>query len=141
MAGERRSPALVRAVDALMRCLGGASVKLRIPVATTSGIQRELGIAASAYEEVTVAPVIVRHFQGLQSAAKEVDAREEIEIQISPSALNAVTPAVGMDDGFTFLRSVEQVVYAGRVFAVSDVSADRFAGVAYMYHVTAVASS
>jgi hypothetical protein len=141
MAGERRSPALVRAVNALMRSLGGASVQLRIPVATADGLQRELGIAASACQGLQVAPVMVRHFQGPRSAAKEVDGREEIKIQISPSALDAVTPAVGMADGFAFLRSVEQVVYAERVFAVTDVSADRFAGVAYMYHVTAVANT
>jgi len=141
MAGERRSPALVRAVNALMRSLGGASVKLRVPVATADGLQRELGVAASAYAEVQVAPVMVRHFQSLESAAKEVDGREEIEIQISPSALDAVTPSVGIADGWTFLRTVQQVVYAERVYAVTDVSADRFAGVAYMYHMTAVASS
>ena len=138
MAGGRRQPALVRAVNAMMRALGGASVGLRMAVATADGVQRELGIAASAYQEVRVAPVVVRQLQG---AAKEGDGREEIEILISPTALDAVTPAVGIDDGWTFLCGVEQVVHAERVFAVTDVSADRFAGLAYMYRVTAVAST
>jgi len=141
MAAGRRQPALVRAVNALTRALGGASVKLRLPVANASGVQRELGITGSAYQEVQVAPVVVRHLQGTVGPAKEVDGREEIEVLISPTALDAITPAVGIDDGWTFLCGVEQVVHADRVFCVTDVSADRFAGVAYMYHVTAVAST
>ena len=140
MAGGRRQPALVRAVKAMMQALGGASVRLRIPVASASGIQRELGIVASAYQEVQVAPVVVR------AAEETADARRnghitQIEVLISPTALDAITPAVGVADGSTFLRNVEQIVYGERVFSVTDVSADRFAGVAYLYHVMAVASN
>ena len=140
MAGGRRQPALVRAVNAMMQALGGASVRLRIPVASASGIQRELGIVASAYQEVQVAPVVVR------AAEETADARRnahitQIEVLISPTALDAITPAVGVADGSTFLRNVEQIVYGERVFSVTDVSADRFAGVAYLYHVMAVASN
>lgn len=141
MAGGRRQPALVRAVNALMRALGSTSVRLRIPVANTSGVQRELGIAESTYQEAQVAPVVVRHFQGVNGPAKKVGGREEIEVLISPAALDDLTTAVGIDDGWTFLRSVEQVAHADRVFSVTDVSADRFAGLAYMYRVTAVAST
>lgn len=125
---------MTRVVNAMMRALGGASVKLRTPVASTSGVQRELGIAASAYQEAQLAPVVVRDL-------KEVNGREQIEVLISPSALDATMPAVGVSDGWTFLQQVEQIVYAERVFAVTDLSADRFAGVAYMYHVTAVGNT
>ena len=129
----RRQPALARAVNAMMRALGGASVKLRMPVASTSGVQRELGIAASAYQEVQLAPVIVRNL-------KERDGRRQIEVLISSSVLDTLTPAVGAADGWGFLRQVEQIVNADLVFAVTDVSADQFAGVAYLYHLTAVAN-
>ena len=134
MAGGRRQPALVRAVNAMMRALGGASVKLRTPVASASGIERELGIDPSAYQEAQLAPVIVRNLN-------EKDGRQQIEVLISSSALDTLMPAVGTNDGWGLLRQVEQIVYADLVFAVTDVSADRFAGVAYMYHVTAVAST
>jgi len=117
----------------MMRALGSAAVRLRVPVATGDGVLRELGIAASAYQEVHLAPVVVRDL-------REVDGREAIEVLISPATLDSVTPAIGIRNGWTFLRGAEQVVYAERVFAVTDVSADRFAGVAYMYHITAVAS-
>jgi len=135
MAGERRQPALARAANAMMRALGGASVKLRIPVASTAGTQRELGIAASVYQEVQLGPVIVR-----ETAADKTVHSSQIEVLISSSTLDSVMPAFGETDARTFLQQVEQVVYAGRVFRVTDLSEDRFAGVAYLYHLTAVAS-
>jgi hypothetical protein len=134
MAEGRRQPALARAVNSMMRALGGACVTLRTPVASSDGLNRELGITASLYQDAQVAPVIVRD-------VAEKDGRQQIEVLISSAALDALMPAVGVADKWEFLRSVEQVVYAQRTFAVTDVSADRFAGVAYLFHVTAVASS
>jgi hypothetical protein len=132
MAGERRQPALARAANAMMRGLGGTSVKLRLPVAATGGTQRELGIAAPVYQEAQLAPVIVR-------ALGEVDGRQQIEVLIASSTLDAVLAGFGATDGSSFVRQVEQVVYAEQVFCVTDASDDRFAGVAYMHHLTAVA--
>lgn len=134
MAGERRQPALARAANAMMRALGGTSLQLRFPVASTDGTQRELGIAASVYQEVQLAPVIVR-------ALKEAAGRRQIEVLIAAGTLDATIAAFGATDGANLLEQVEQVVYAGQVFCVTDVSEDRFAGVAYMHHLTAVASN
>ena len=134
MAGERREPALVRAVNALMRAVGGGTVTLCTPMVSTGGTQRELGISGSTYQEQPVTPAVVRQL-------KEADGRQQIEVLISASVLDATLPEVGIGDGWAFLRSVEQVVYGDLVFSVTDVSADRFGGRAYLYHVTAVASS
>ena len=134
MAGTGRQPALARAVNAMMRALGGACVTLRTPLASPDGVNRELGITASLDQDVQVSPVIVRELA-------EKDGRQQIEVLISANALDDVTPAVGMADKLSFLRSVEQVAFGGATFAVTDVSADRFAGVAYLFHVTAVSSN
>ena len=133
MAGWRRQPALARAVNAMMRALGGAAVTLRLPAAATGGTQREIGATGSTYQEVQLAPVLVR---GL--ARK--DGRAQVELLVASNALDQLMPALGATDGFVFLRGVEQIVYGGCVFAVTNVSADRFAGVAYLYHVTAVSN-
>ena len=53
---------------------------------------------------------------------------------------SALLPAFGMSDGSGFLRQAQQFVYEGMVFTVTDVSEERFAGVAYMYRVAAVSS-
>lgn len=133
MAGAGSQPALARAVNAMMRAMGGAAVKLRMPAATTSGTQRELGIVGSSYQEAEITPVIVR-----TPASK--GETEQIEVLISSSALDALMPEFGATDGWSFLRMTQQIVYADRVFAVTGVSAERFAGVAYLYRVTATSN-
>ena len=138
MAAWQRQPALVRAVNAMMRALGGAPVKLRIAAASDAGTQRELGIAAAAYEETELAPVLVRTV----TADKNVrpTATTQIEVLVASSAVEALIPAFGATDGESFLEMVRQIVYGDLVFAVTQVSAERFAGVAYMYRVTAVST-
>ncbi len=130
MAGWQRQPALVRAVNAMMRTLGGLSIKLRIPLGLDGGTQRELGIAAMAYQEVELGPVLMR-----ESAAGRV------EILISTTALDAVMQGFGAANGLSFLGMAKQIVYRDHVLTVTDVSAERFAGMAYMFRVTAVANN
>jgi hypothetical protein len=141
MAGWQRQPALVRAVNAMMRALGGGSVTLRLPAGADGGMQRELGIIAPVYQEIELAPVIVRETRSQDPKATERSVRasqaSEIEVLISSSALDALIPAFGVADGSSFLELVRQVVYGDVVFAVTQVSAERFAGVAYMYRITA----
>jgi len=116
-------------------------VKLRIPVASTGGTQRELGIDPAVCQEIEVAPVIVRDTAAMadKNARPTQTTVAQIEVLISSSVLDIVMPGFGATDGQSFLDGVQQIVYADRVFAVTEVSEDRFAGVAYMYHLTAVA--
>ena len=143
MAGWQRQPALARAVNAMMRAMGGASVKLRIPASADGGTPRELGIAAATYQEAELAPVIVRETQKPKSKAADRSVRAtqaEIEVLISSSGLDSLMPAFGASDATIFLQMAKQIVYGDLVFAVTSVSAERFAGVAYMYRVTAVST-
>ncbi|MGZ4816873.1 MAG: hypothetical protein ACXVZV_15775 [Terriglobales bacterium] len=143
MAGWQRQPALVRAVNAMMCALGGASVKLRIPAASDEGTQRELGIAPPVYREAELAPVMVRESESKSKVAdRSVRTAQatQIEVLISSSALDALMPAFGVNDGASFLRLVRQIVYGSLVFAVTQVSEERFAGVTYLYRITAVST-
>ena len=123
-----RQPVLVRAVNALMRAVGGAEVTLRVAASAPSGLERELGISAATPEEVTLAPVVVRSL-----AVK--DGRESVEVLVSRSALERN----GRDPG-EVVKAATEVVHRGKVFYVTSVTAERFAGIEYMYRLTAVAS-
>ncbi len=140
MAGWQRQPALVRAVNSMMRALGGATISLRFPAASDGGTQRELGITAATLQEAELGPVVVR--ESAESADKRVRGTQprQIEALISSSTLDARLPAFGMNDGLSFLRHAQQLVYGGLVFTVTSVSAERFAGVTYMYRVAAVSN-
>ncbi len=138
MSVERRQPALARAANAMVRALGGGEVKLRIALASTGGTQRELGISPAAYQELVVAPVIVRQTAAGKNAGATQPGAAQIEVLISSTVLESAMPGFGTTDGREFLESVQQVVYSGIVFSVTEVGEDRFGGLAYLYHVTAL---
>jgi hypothetical protein len=124
-----RQSALVRAVNAMIRAMGGASMKLRIAAAST-GSGRELGVEAPLVQELQISPVIVR---SLSRSGNE----RTVEVVISSSVLEGILLAYGSTDGAAFLRSAEQVLYGEDVFAITDVKVERFAGVEYLYRIRA----
>lgn len=121
---------LVRAVNAMMRALGGATVQLRVPTNATSGIDRELGLSPALLDEIELAPVVVRNL-----ATK--DGRAQIEVLMSANGLDAVLAARGGGCARNLLKTVESVRHHGRLFQVTELSADSFAGLEYMFRIKA----
>ncbi len=121
---------MARAVNALTRALGGATVKLRIATVAVEGLERELGITATSFEELELSPVIWRH-EGMK------DEREQMEMLVSSNALELLMPASGVANGLDFLKRVQAIECGERVYVVTEVSAERFAGVEYLYRVKA----
>jgi hypothetical protein len=130
MGGKQRQPAMVRAVNALTRALGGATVKLRIATVAAEGLERELGITATAYEELELSPVVWRH-AGMEAG------REQVEMLVSSNTLDLLMPACGVANGTDFLKKVQAIICGQSVYVVTEVSAERFAGVEYLYRVKA----
>ncbi|MEO6964595.1 MAG: hypothetical protein ABI076_01695 [Acidobacteriaceae bacterium] len=53
-----------RAADALLRCLGGTTVLLRLPTSAASGSNAEqLGAGTPAYEDIPLSPAIFRRLR------------------------------------------------------------------------------
>jgi len=130
MDGKHRQPAMARAVNAMMRALGGATVSLRIPASGIEGLERELGITATTYQEFELSPVVFRN-AGIK------DGREQVEVLVSSIALDALVPACGVPNGMDLLNKVQAIVSGERVFVVTGISVERFAGVEYMYRLAA----
>lgn len=125
-----RQSMLARAVNAMVRAMGGGAVKLRMPT-SAAGLERELGIAAPTTEEVEVSPVVVREL-GLK------DGRVQVQVLISANSMQPVMDARGTVNGLALLRSVESMAYGERVFRVMAVSAETFAGMEYLWRMTGV---
>jgi hypothetical protein len=130
MNAKDRQPAMARAVNALTRALGGATVKLRVATTAVEGLERELGLTATSYEELELSPVIWR-YDGMK---KE---REQMEMLVSSNALDLLMPASVVANGLDFLKRVQAIEFGERVYVVTEVSAERFAGVEYLYRVKA----
>ena len=131
MDGKQRQPALARAADAMVRALGGAAVSLRFASGAPQGLERELGLTATTYQELELAPVVLR-------SMRRKEAREGVELLVSSHALDTLMPACGVANGMELLKRVQAIVSNGRVFVVTGVSAESFAGLEYMYRLTAV---
>ncbi len=125
-----RQTMLARAVNAMVRAMGGGSVKLRIPTAT-GGLERELGMTAQLAEEIAVGPVVVREFS-------LKDGRAQVQLLISASSMQAVMDARGEVSGLAMLKSVESLVYCEREFRVTGVTAETFVGMEYLWRIEAV---
>lgn len=130
MSAEQRQNAMVRAANALTRAVGGAAVMLQVVTSAPQGYERELGVTAAGCQELELSPVVLRN--------KDVsDGRANVEMLVSVHALDALMPACGVADPMEFLKRVRSIVSGGRVFTVTEVSAERFAGVEYLYRVKA----
>jgi hypothetical protein len=125
-----RQTVLARAVNAMVRAMGGGSVQLRIPAAVP-GVERELGITAQLSEEVEVGPVVIREL-----GPKE--GRAQLQVLISTGVLQPLLEARGGVSGLALLKLVNSLVYGGRVFVVTEVSAETFGGLEYMWRMTAL---
>jgi len=131
MGAEQRQNAMIRAANALTRAVGGAAVTLRVVTSAAEGYERELGLNPAACQELELSPVVLRD-KGVS------DRRAQVEMLVSVHALDALMPTCGVADALEFLKRVRALVSGGRVFTVTEVSAQRFAGVEYLYRVKAV---
>jgi hypothetical protein len=125
-----RQTMLARAVNAMVRAMGGDSVKLRMPVATT-GLERELGMTAQLAEEIEVGPAVIREL-GLK------DGRAQVQVLISANSMQPLMDARGEVSGLAMLKRVESLLYGDRVFRVTGVSAETFAGMEYLWRLEGV---
>lgn len=130
MGAEQRQSAMIRAANALTRAVGGATVTLRVVTSAAEGYERELGLAPAACQEMQLSPVVLRN-KGVS------EGRAQVEMLVSVHALDALMPACGLADAMEFLNRVRSIVSGGRVFTVTEVSAERFAGVEYLYRLKA----
>ena len=128
---QMRQTVLVRAMNTMVRALGGGPMTLRVPSAAVVGLERELGMTAPALEELEVGPVVVRKLA-------DKAGRSRVEVIVSASSLAPLLAARGEDSAYLLLKSAESLMYEQRVFRVTEVSAESFGGLEYMYRVTGV---
>jgi hypothetical protein len=137
MAGDQnliqtsRGLAAVRAAEALLRTLGGCTVWVRIPISvTTSGDAVQLGLAASATEDIELTPVVARR------ARNSKGSRKKLELLISAASLAQAKEINDATSAEEFFDSALGVVYSGALLRVESVLVDEFGGVPYLYRVS-----
>src|ERR1051326_2938892 len=126
--------AAIRAADSLLRSLGGTSVALRIPTPLLSGgTSTEIGLAPPLYQDVPLAPAVLRSLANSKPAL----ARARYEILISASAVQKQMELNNFSDADDFFASALGLIYQGDLLRIEDVARDDFSGSPYLYRVTA----
>lgn len=129
-AGIGRGAAAVRAAEALLRTLGGDEVVFRVPSATANpGDAAQLGLAATATEDVALAPVVVQQARSLSRPNHS----GELELLISAASLAQAREITKVSDALAFFGSALGVVVRERLMRVVSVKAEQLGGVAYLY--------
>ena len=127
--------AAARAADAMLRTLGGTSVILLFPAAgmppDATGV---LGLIDPGVEQAAIAPVIVREL-----TTENNGPRRRIELVAGRSALAEQVSQRNVASADVLFETALGIVYQGEMFHIEGFVVERFAGVAYLYRVLAVA--
>ena len=127
--------AAVRAADAMLRTLGGAEVVLLFAAAGLPADRAsELGLVDPGVEQAMIAPVIVREL-----ATDNSGPRRRIELVAGRSAMAEQVSQRNVASADVLFETALGVVYQGEMFHIEGFVVERFAGVAYLYRVLAVA--
>jgi len=127
--------AAIRAADAMLRTLGGAEVLLLFAGAGLPADRvAELGLVDPGVEQVMISPVIVREL-----ATENNGPRRRIELVAGRSAMAEQVSQRNVASAEVLFETALGVVYQGEMFHIEGFVVERFAGVAYLYRVLAVA--
>ena len=124
----------VRAAEAMLEALGGTQATLLFPAAGLPGdAGSQLGMLDPGVVQAPIAPVIVRELPTESNGP-----RRRIELVMGRSALSDVLSQRNVASGEVLLQTALGVLWQGEVFHIEGFVIERFAGVEYLYRVTAV---
>ncbi|MBZ5548431.1 MAG: hypothetical protein LAO22_10840 [Acidobacteriia bacterium] len=125
----------IRAADAMLRTLGGAEVALLFAAAGLPADRvAELGLVDPGVEQALISPVLVREL-----TTENNGPRRRIELVAGRSAMAEQVSQRNVASAEVLFETALGVVYQGEMFHIEGYVVERFAGVAYLYRVLAVA--
>ncbi|MGB9493059.1 MAG: hypothetical protein WCA92_21535 [Terriglobales bacterium] len=127
--------AAARAADAMLRTMGGTEVTLLFAAAgLPAEAGAELGLVDPGLAQAPIAPVIVNEL-----ATENNGPRRRIELVIGRSAMAQPVSQRNVESADVLLETALGIVYQGEMFHIEGFAVERFAGVAYLYRVLAMA--
>ncbi len=118
-----------RAADALLRSLGGTTVKLRLPSQPCISDLDQLGMAAGAYQDLVLSPAVFRRVRATLGEG-QVGAWE---LLLSASSVMKQVSAMQMQSAEILFEQALGVMVGERSFVLRTVSSSEIFGQVYMY--------
>ena len=126
--------AVVRAADAMLHALGGNEILLVLPlVGMPNDPSAQLGLVDPGVQQVAFSPVVVRSLN-----PQTTGPRRRVEFLISSTAVAAAVISQNVASAEALFDTALGLNYDNALFHIEDVTAEYFAGTAYLYKVTAV---
>ncbi len=130
MAGFRGF-AMARSAEAMLRAVGGTTVHVIREAQLTGTLQqRQLGMAQPQYGDVAIGPAVVE-------VESQPPTSMKINVTLPARAVAIYAEAEGAGDGTAWLLSARGIEYEKTLLRITDVKTELFAGVEYLYQVTA----
>jgi hypothetical protein len=115
--------------------MGGTEVTLLFAAAgLPAEAGAELGLVDPGLAQAPIAPVIVNEL-----ATENNGPRRRIELVIGRSAMAQPVSQRNVESADVLLETALGIVYQGEMFHIEGFAVERFAGVAYLYRVLAMA--
>ena len=122
----------LRAVDALLRSLGGFVVGLRMPVAAAAGVDAEqLGLSTPLFQDYPLSPAV---FRKTRAGMVEGETNKH-ELLLSASAVAAAVSAQQVTSADVLFAGATGVVVNGMLFQIEGTSFTEWQGSACLFRV------
>lgn len=118
-----------RMADALLRSVSGASAQLRITGALPASDQSELGLAATTFSAVVLAPVVLRR----QRPVFKPGGAPEWELLVSATSVNQQLNALSLPSAQALFAMTLAVTVAGQDYLIESVASNEAFGQVYLY--------
>jgi hypothetical protein len=122
---------IARLAETMLRTMGATTVHLiRESQFTGTLQQRQLGQTEPQYNDVQVGPALVQ-------TESQPPAAMKINVTLSGRTVMKLAQAEGIADGMAWLMSSRGILHQDTLLRITDVKAEMFAGVEYLYRVKA----
>ena len=122
----------IRAVDALLRSLGGFVVGLRLPVNAAPGVDAEqLGLSVPLFQDLPLSPAVFRKVHVAMAAGVP----NSYELLLSASAVAAAVGAQQATSGDELFANATGMVVNGMLFEIEATSFTEWQGNACLFRV------
>jgi len=119
-----------RAADVLLQCAGGRAVLLRIPApASAADTTEQLGLAAPAFQDVELAPVVFRKARATTAESKAA----KWELMVSATAVSALVGSLGYSAAGVLFATAFGVLVDGVLMEVESATESEVGGAPYVY--------
>ena len=130
MADVLQSTAAIRAADALLRRAGGRSVLLRTPSPATPGDATEqLGLATPSFQDVELAPVVLRKARAATTPGKGA----RWELLVSATAIQKLVGSLAFDSASVLFAQAFGLLIDGTLMEIEAATASTAFGLPYVY--------